>query len=169
MVAHSEVIDVITPLQPPDYNPRPQTKHLLSRFPSRVGSNERPSVPLSQLVRKLSEVEGIMPANFVTAAVNNSSNLDSVEDEGVDISDPPHHHAAAASAASVQHQQTAANVATGSETALSDAGSLSAQGRRARLSQLASFDSASLGSCSSAAIGQQGATGGENVGGKPWR
>ena len=33
-----------------------------------MGSNERPTVQFSQLVRKLSEVEGIMPPNFVQQA-----------------------------------------------------------------------------------------------------
>lgn len=81
------------------------------RFPTRVGSSDRPTVPFSQLVRKLSEVEGIMPNIALKTSL----------DEGVDIDNS-------------------------SESALSDAGSFHT--RRPKLSQLASFDSASLGSCS---------------------
>ncbi|XP_059095436.1 serine/threonine-protein kinase par-1-like [Tigriopus californicus] len=46
------------------------------RFPARVGSSDRPSVPISQVMRKLSEVEGIAPANMM---------LRSSVDEGVEF------------------------------------------------------------------------------------
>ncbi len=122
--------------------------NLVFRFPSRVASNERPSVPLSHLVRKLSEVEGLMPPNFVAAAAATELDCASV-DEGVE--DVPTSEA----------MKGGAVVVAGSESAISDAGSggASSGGRRGRLSQLASFDSASLGSCSSAAMAMQGSAG----------
>lgn len=86
------------------------------RFPTRVGSSDRPSLPFSQLVRKLSEVEGIVPSHnmFMRTSL----------DEDVDFAD------------------------NCSESGYSETGSIAAG--RHRLSQLASCDSASLGSCSSA-------------------
>ena len=98
------------------------------RFPSRVGSSDRPQVPFSQLVRKLSEVEGIMPSNFAAMAQANNANNPSSIDEGVDA-------------------DNAGGGNNSSESALSEAF------RRPKLSQLASFDSASLGSCSTSGGG----------------
>lgn len=46
------------------------------RFPARVGSSDRPSVPIYQVMRKLSEVEGIAPSNMM---------LRSSVDEGVEF------------------------------------------------------------------------------------
>jgi len=98
-------------------------------------------VPFSQLVRKLSEVEGIAPTPPFALPFERAS-----FDEGVELE--------AASAASGAGLSEAGSLASQSSFSASTAA------RRARLSQLASFDSASLGSCSSAVAVATALTGG---------
>ena len=90
-----------------------------------VGGEPRPSVPLSQLVRKLSEVEGIMPSmplHFATAAppVHEASSLD----EGV-----------------------GGDLAASEDPADPAPGGQQQQRQRPKLSKLSSFECASLSSC----------------------
>ena len=91
-----------------------------------VGSGQRPSVPLSQLVRKLSEVEGIMPSMpLQLAAAATSAAQQGSLDEGVgDIVPPPPPSAESFETAMQSGQQR----------------------QRPKLSKLSSFECASLSS-----------------------
>ena len=134
----------ISSLFPQDYGectPTAEKNLIFPRFPA---SSDRPSLPMSQLVRKLSEVEGISPSSHNGVRLN-AAVLKTSLDEGVsvDIEDSQHHlefqlqqhQQQQQQQQQQQHQQLISNFPPERIPA-----------------KASSFDSASLTSCGSAGI-----------------